>query len=129
MLFLDVSEVGSGALQRGDLVGLGVAEGHQRVQLIAIQTDPPPDAGDSLSFTRMWVSETSAPLPAHLRSLSIRLCLSFRHPVLRERPLSSELLPDPPEWSGVASAVVGGRGLLLLESLARFATMPTAKVR
>lgn len=97
--FVDVSEVGGGQLQSGDFVALGVTEGHQHVQLIAVDTDPPPATGDSVSVGGRSASETSTPRPAHLRSLSIRLCLSFRHPEFRERPLLSELLPDPSEQS------------------------------
>lgn len=108
MHFVDVSEVGRGQLQGGDFVALGVTEGHQHVQLVAVDANPPPATQDSVSFATTGASEMAAPPPAHLRSLSIRLCLSFRHPAFRERPLLSELLPDPSEQSWVVSMAVTG---------------------
>lgn len=50
MHLVDVSEVGGGQLQGGDLVALGVTEGHQHVQLVAVDANPPPATEDSVSF-------------------------------------------------------------------------------
>lgn len=42
MHLVDVSEVGRGQLQGGDFVALGVTQGHQHVQLVAVDANPPP---------------------------------------------------------------------------------------
>lgn len=55
MCSVDVPEVGGGPVQSGDSVRIGVTEGHQRVQLITVETDPPPATKDNLSFTRTCV--------------------------------------------------------------------------
>lgn len=55
MCSVDVPEVGGGQVQSGDFVRLGVTKGHQRVQLITVETDPPPATEDSLTFTRTCV--------------------------------------------------------------------------
>lgn len=70
---MDVSEVGSGPLQSGDFVRLGVTEGHQRVQLITVETDPPPATKNSLSLTRTCVCERERDLHTFICSPALPL--------------------------------------------------------
>lgn len=69
MHFVDVSEVGGGQLQGGDFVALGVTEGHQHVQLVAVDANPPPATEDSVSVAAAGASRISSlcspALPLH----------------------------------------------------------------